>query len=356
MSTFAATRPVAIVPDGTAFGRYIQAKMYAEQSDRSSALDFAAQWRDQPHIGECLREEFFSTKASVNPGTMAEPAWAAPLAQYGISREPLTIARRFAYGALRSRMRRAPFRVSVPREVVGASGEWVGEAAPAPVTAAQLDSLQTQLHKFQTIAIISQELSKVGTPDAQQSITGIVGRSIGAALDRQFLDPTITATAARPAAITNNAIAITSTGGTAVQIVADLTSMLGALTSSGDALTWIMPPTTAYRIAARLAGVGFATDVPRSLLGVPIVLSTGSPQQITLLDAGEIVFSDDDNLVVDVTRQASVELDTVPTSPVTSGTVLMNLWSLNLAGIKTTFWGTYQRVRSGSVVYMAVSY
>ena len=83
---------------------------------------------------------------------------------------------------------------------------------------------------------------------------------------------------------------------------------------------------TAFTIASRLAGAGFPTDIPRTLFGIPIVLSGNVGLQITLIDAGEILFSDDGAIQVDRSKDASVEMAGVATSPPTGSTVMVPLW------------------------------
>ena len=102
--------------------------------------------------------------------------------------------------------------------------------------------------------------------------------AFAAYLDGQFFTNTVTVSAdLRPAAITNGATAVTQSGVTANAIEADLTALLAAITTGGAGLVWIMRPLTAYKIAAMLGGT--AADIPRTLFGIPLVLSANSPLQ-----------------------------------------------------------------------------
>jgi hypothetical protein len=136
---------------------------------------------------------------------------------------------------------------------------------------------------------------------------------------------------------------------------ADLAGLLAAITTSGAGLTWIMRPITAYRIAATIGGTA-AMDIPRSLFGVPMVLSLNSPQQIMLVDANCILFSDDNGFDIDTTEQASLQMSDSPTDPATASTVFESLWPKNLWAVKITRWIAYQRAQTGSVAYMTVAY
>ena len=183
-----------------------------------------------------------------------------------------------------------------------------------------------------------------------------VAAGVTAYLDAQFLTNTVTLSAnLRPAAITNGATAITSTGTTAAQINADLAGMLAAITTDGGGLVWIMKPSTAYRIAATIGGTA-AADIPRTLFGIPMVLSINSPAQITLVDAAHILYSDSGGIDISISTQAAIQLDQVPTDPPVAATVIESLFPRNLFGIRVTRWLAYLRAQSGAVTYMTVAY
>ena len=77
---------------------------------------------------------------------------------------------------------------------------------------------------------------------------------VAAYLDAQFLTNTVTLSAnLRPAAITNGATAVTSTGTTAAQMMADLNTLIAAVTTTGASLVWVLRPLTAARTRRRSA-------------------------------------------------------------------------------------------------------
>jgi hypothetical protein len=204
--------------------------------------------------------------------------------------------------------------------------------------------------------VVSKELSRA--PGAEATLANTVAAGVAEYEGTQFLDPSISAIAnQRPGAITNGATAITSTGGSAAQIVADLAALIQAITTAGESLTWITRPTTAYTIGARLAGVGMSTDLPRTLLGIPIIISAAAPaRQITLVDAAGIVYSDSGQVDISAAEQGTVEMNNVPTSRATASTVMISLWQNNLLAIKVLRWVTWQRAIPGSVAYMTTTY
>ena len=298
------------------------------------------------------------TKAAVSPISTTDATAAGPLAVYGIAGEALTLLRGASIiGTLESKMRRVPFRTKVARETgSGTGGAWIGEGLGTPVAATAYDTLTQEAYKAGKIVVLSDELLKLGDPDAERTVRETVIAGVAAYLDGQFLTSSITLSAnLRPASITNGAMAITSTGSTAAQINADLASMLAAITTDGGGLTWIMKPMTAYKIAATIGGTA-AVNLPRTLFGIPVVLSVNSPAQITLVDATHILYSDTGGFDVDISTQAAIQLDSAPTDPPVAATVIESLFPRNLFGIRVTRWLAYLRAQTGAVTYMTVAY
>jgi hypothetical protein len=348
------TRPVSIRPAGTALSRYLMCK--ASAADTVSALALAQDWRDTPQVRACLEAEL-TTKAASAPGTTSDATWAAPLATYGIGAEALTLLRDASIvGRLEGQLRRVPFRTRVPRETgTGTGGAWVGETLATPVKATVYDELLQDVYKAGVIVVLTKELLKLGDPVAERAVRETVIAGVAAFLDQQFLDPTVTRIAyVRPASITNGATAITSTGTTAAQMNADLAALLAAVTTPGP-LVWTMKPTTAYRIAATIGGTAGA-DIPRTLFGIPLVVSSTSPPQITLLDPRQILYSDDGALDLSLSEEALLEMDSAPTSPPVAATVMTSLWQLDLWGVKAMRYVAWLRAQTGAVAYMTVAY
>jgi HK97 family phage major capsid protein len=345
-----------MLPSGTALARYLMVKALAG-GDKYRALMLAEPMRDCPQVKATLEAEL-ETKAAVAAGVTTDSTWAGPLAVYGIASEALALVRGASIlGALESKFRRVPFRVKVARETgSGTGGAWVGEGLSTPVAAAAYDTLSQEAYKAQKIVVLSEELLQLSNPSAERVVRETIAAGVGAYLDSQLLTNTVTLSAnLRPAAITNGATAITSTGGTAAQINADLAGMLAAITTNGASLVWVMRPLTAYKIAATIGGTA-AADIPRTLFGIPLVLSANSPQQVTLIDCAHILYSDDGGIAIDVSDEALIQLDSVPTDPTVAATVLESLWPRNLWAVKATRWLAYLRAQSGSVVYMVVAY
>lgn len=349
-----ATRPISALPAGTAFSRYCMV-LGAGRGDMGTELLLAERFSDSPHVKATLD---LRTKAAVAPGTTTDATWASPLAAYGIATEALTLIRGASVlGALEPRFRRVPFRTQVPRVTgSGTGGAWVGQGLSTPVAATAYDTLSQPAYKAQQIVVLSRELLKLSDPAAERTVRETVAAGVAAYLDAQLLTNTVTLSPdLRPAAITNGATAITSTGSTAAQMTADLSALLAAITTGGSGLVWVMRPLTAYKMAATIGGTA-AADIPRTLFGIPLVLSENSPQQVTLVDCGHVFYSDDGAIDIQTTDEASIQMNDAPTDPAVAATVFVPLWSSNMWALKVSRWIAYLRAQTGAVAYMTVAY
>jgi HK97 family phage major capsid protein len=349
----APTRVVSALPQGTAFARFLMVKALA-RGDAYQELALAERLRDSPTVHATIELE---QKAAVSPGVTSDATFAAPLSAYGVAGEALQLLRGASIiGQLEGRMRRAPFRTKVARETgSGTGGAWIGEALATPVAATAYDTLVQEAYKAAKIVVLSRELLQLGDPDAERTVRDTVIAGVAAFLDSQFLTNTVTLSAGvRPAAITNGATAVTSTGSTTAQITADLRSLLAAVTTTGGGRTWIMQTKTLGQIAAALGSA--APDLPRTLFGYSVLASDNSPQQVTLVDVGNILYSDTGGFDVSISESALLELNDAPAEPTAASTVMTSLFGRDLFGVRVTRWIAYLRAQSGSVAYMTVAY
>jgi HK97 family phage major capsid protein len=348
-----ATRPVSIVPTGTAFARYCMV-LGAGGGDAYAELTLAERFKDTPTVFATFD---LRTKSAVAPGLTSDATFAGPLSLYGISGEALQLLRGASIlGQLEAKMRRVPFRTKVPRETgTGTGGAWIGEGLGTPAAATAYDTLSQEAYKSAKIVVLSKELLQLGNPDAERTVRETVIAGVAAFLDAQFLTNTVTLSAnLRPAAITNGATAVTSTGATTAFITADLRSLMAAVTTLGGGRTWIMQQQTMGQIAAALGSA--APDLPRTLFGYPVIVSDNSPQQVTLVDAGNILYSDNGGVDVSTSEQALVEMVDATTDPPVAASVFTSLFQRDLWGIRVTRWLAYLRAQTGAVAYMVTAY
>jgi len=77
---------------------------------------------------------------------------------------------------------------------------------------------------------------------------------------------------------------------------------------------------------------------------------------VALIHAPSILFADDGGVNIDVSREATVEMNTVPTSPITASSVYVSLWQANLIGLRAERFINWKRARTTAVVYTTATY
>ena len=310
-------------------------------------------------------------RAPVTPGTTTGATFALPLVQaenfvseFAELLRPSTIIGRIPG------LTRVPFNIKIPRETTGASVNWVGEAKVKPVSAIALDQITLAHNKLAGIVPITEELLRFADPSAELLIRNSLAKAIVALMDRDFLDPTKTLQAGvSPASITNGVTPITATGTTSAALIADLGALIALYTASNQnlsGLVLLMTPTQAMRISLMRTSLGTklfdtVTKDGGVLEGIPVVTSEnivatgGSPANgglIVAVNAPEILLADDGNVSIDVSREASLQMETTPDSPVVAGTVLVSLWQHNMVGIKAERFITWLKRRPEAVQFI----
>jgi hypothetical protein len=337
------TRPVSSLPPGVPFVRFLKGLKYGPE--------FAEQFRDSPQVAHALE---LRTKAAIG-GMVSDDA--PDLAQLGIY-DPATallLAGVSAFEAASSRMRRLPFNVSVPRETTaGTGGGWVLEGAALPVVSYGFDLLKFSPARLGSLFVASDELLRA--PQAEAVLLAAALGAQGRAESAAFLDPTVAAVGNAPASITFGAPAITATA----SMSADLASMLAAITTSGRGLTWLARLTDLAAIGAALGAA--APDLPRTLLGVPVIVTPNAPAgQVTLADLSEVAYAAAP-LEADLSDQATIEMESAPTNAISAGspaapvpTNAISLYQTNSVGYKLSRFLNWAAVRDGAVAYMVMN-
>jgi HK97 family phage major capsid protein/HK97 family phage prohead protease len=352
----------ANVPKGTAFTRYIMAKIVGKNSlsDAIRYVESKQDWMDQtPEVALAL-------KAAVNPGTILEPAWAAPLAvARPMQNEFLELLRPETLIGKIPGLRNVPFNISIPIQTGGGTYAWVGEGAPKPVGNLQFASLTLGVTKAAGILIISEELAKVSSPSAEATCRNDMIKGMAQYLDLQFIDPTVAAVAnVSPASITNLANGYATAGTSGDNARTDLKKAITLLTQANypiSEVVFIMSEANAFALASALTSNGVLVNSGLSakggtVLGVPVVTSQAAGNVVAAVHAPSILFADDGGVSIDVSREASVEMSTTPTSPSTASVILLSLWQQNLIGLRAERFINWKRARTTSVVYTTATY
>ena len=331
------TRPVTRLPDGVKLARYAKALRFGSEYAR-------AQFRDTPEVAEAVAA--IRTKAAVSAiSTGAAPS----LVQLGIY-DPATavlLAGQSAFEAARGRMRELPFNTPTPREAdAGTAGAWVPEGAGLPVVSYFFDRVTLSPTLAGSVVVVTDELLR--NPSAEATLRNAILRRQGRTESDLFLSPTLVPPTDAPLPITQQGIAITTTG----DVGADLATMLAAISTLGSGLTWIAGP----RSLGYIASAGF--DVRGgTILGLPaLVVPTVSMGLVVLADLAEITYAASP-LDVDLSTETAVQMDNAPSNASIAGsplvptpTTVVSLYQTNSTGLRVMRFLNWS-VPEGAVVY-----
>lgn len=349
------------LPKGAGFVRYVMA-LAAGRGSRLEALEFAKRWESTtPEVVQVL-------KAAVTAGTTTDSTWAAPLVVYqNLASEFIELLREATIIGRLQGFRRVPFNVTMPRQTSGSTVGWVGQAKPKPVGALAFDQVSLGMAKVAGIVVVAEELARSSNPSAEAIVSQDLRDAITKFMDTQFIDPAVAAVAnVSPAAVTNGATVIDSTGVTAAALRADFASALAVWTAAEMSIAGgavVMTESQAIRLSMIVNAFGQPEFPGMSatggiLFGLPVVASEnvpaegGSPagNRIVLLKPGEILLADDGGITIDVSREASVQMNTTPDDPASASTVMTSFWQNNLVGVRAERFANWLKRRTAAAV------
>jgi HK97 family phage major capsid protein len=362
--TFATSRTPVVsirpnVPPGTAFIRYCQAKAFGN-GDTTRTLMFAEQWRDSTPEVELI------LKAAVAAGTTTDASWAGPLAQLQpLANEFLALLRPATVLGNIPNLRKVPFNISVPAQTAGGTYQWVGQGAPKPVGKLAFGTVTLGITKCAGIIAITEELARTSTPDAEALIRQDMIAGIAAFLDVEFTDPTKAAVAnVSPGSVTNGVTPITSAGTSPANGRTDIGALLNALSVAGvspKGAVLLMSETNAAALGGSLNALGQPlfpnlTVSGGNARGVTVVTSQSLGANVIALAPDCILLADDGGVTIDVSREATVQMDSAPMAVPDATVVMTSFWQMNYVGLRAERFINWKKARSGSVQYTVQTY
>jgi HK97 family phage major capsid protein/HK97 family phage prohead protease len=362
------------LPPGIEFARYAMCIASAKGNTHQALAIAKSRYPDQSRIQMVL-------KSAIDAGTTTDPVWAGSLVQYtqyaGDFVEflrPQTIIGKFGTNGIPN-LRRVPFNVMIKGQTSGGNGYWVGQGRPKPLTKFDFEPLTLRWAKVANIAVITEELARFSSPSAEQLVRDALAGAIIERMDIDFVDPDkVEVPDVSPASITHGAPAIPSTGSSTAHITADVAAAMGTFIGANITPTtgvWIMSATTALALSLRRNALGQKEYPDISMLGgtfegLPVIVSqylalVGSPTNeiVILANANDIYLADDGQVVIDVSREASLEMSDAPTNSSSAGspgapvpTSLVSLWQSNSVGLRAERFVNWKKRRAGAVAYI----
>ena len=277
-------------------------------------------------------------KAAVAAGSTTNQPWAGALvspegavfAEMLEYLRPMTILGKFGQGGIPS-LRSIPFRVPIGSQTSGGAAQWVGEGMAKPLTYFEVARTSLEPLKVAAIVVVTEELLKYASIPAEQWLRDQLVAALRERLDLDFIDPAITAIpGTRPASITNGVTTVTSAGSSADAVRTDIAAVTANFIAANNLATqsvWIMDANTALRLSMMTTELGQTHDFARGLsmaggsfAGIPVIVSeyvgefAGSPgaANVWLVAADQIFLGDEGGFNVDLSREASLLMDTAP--------------------------------------------
>jgi hypothetical protein len=282
----------------------------------------------------CPRDVIVALKSAVSGGSLNDPNWSA----LGGSRqivagyiEALASVSFFDRAWTDNAFVRVQERTPVVVVTQGSTASTVAEGAPTPVSSMTLAAPSVVLRKSISEVIITNEVAR------NPFNTGFIGLQLKLDVAKQV------DTAAIAIIIAAGATGATS-GGTVANLTTDLKTALTAIEVGVQSrLYWVLTPTLAVSLAARVAASTGNWDLGPSggtLAGIPVVVSAGVPAgDLVLVDASRFA-GFNDALTLLASNEATIQMNTAPDSPPTSATTLTSLFQANLTSLKAVrYWG-----------------
>lgn len=292
-------------------------------------------------------------KAIAGTATVGSPAWGGELAYpNNLASEFVELLRNASIIGRLPGLRNVPFNVRVGVQTGGSTVAWVGETDPKPVGELAFTEATLTYSKVAGIVVLSDELIRLSTPSATQTVRDDLVAAIQEYIDTQLLDPTVTATAARPASLTNGVTGTGATGTTAADLRDDINDILLTPMDAADMdasnVVLLMPGAVARGIWSLTSTLGtpeFPTMTPTggTLQGFPVIVSNSVPAgNIIAVKADEVWLADDGQVTLDASNQATLDM-------AGSTSAVFSLWQRNCTAIRAERWIRWQKRRAAAV-------
>lgn len=309
-------------------------------------------------------------KTAVDVGTTTDSDFAEPLVYYtNMVNDFIEFLRPQTIIGRIPGLRQVPFDIRMARQTAGATAQWVGEGAPKPLSRQAFDAVTLGHTKLSVITVITEELARFSSPSAETLIRNDLAKAVVEASDSDFVDPDNAGSAnVKPASIINGVSAAGSGGTTEANVRTDVNTIMSEWITNNKGVVggvWIMPTVVAMRLSTMVNSLGQPsfpgiTASGGTFYGLPAVTSqsngllngSANGKVVILANAPEILLADDGQVSIDVSREASVQLEDAPTNPVVAATVLVSLWQQNLLGIKAERYINWTKARSTSASWL----
>lgn len=355
---------------GIGFAKFALA-MYAGKGDVSSAKAFA----EHKFSNDARLQGIM--KAAVAAGTTTDPTWAGNLVELNtLSSEfieflrPRTIVGQFGTNGIPA-LRRVPFNVRIPGKTGSGTAAWVSEGFAKPVTSSGYDARELKWAKIAAISVITEELARFSDPSIQALVRDDLAEAVIERMDVDFINPAKaagTGASVSPASVTNGVTPIQSSGTDADSIRADIAALWAQADETNlptGSAVYITDAKTARQLSLLrnpLGSVEFpgVTMTGGNLDGIPVIISNYVPSDsggslFILAFASEIYLADDGVVTVDISREASILMDSAPnmnSGTPTGSAQLVSMFQTNSMALRAERYVNWAKRRPQAVSYL----
>jgi hypothetical protein len=291
-------------------------------------------------------------KAAVSAGDTTTSGFADALAAYQV------VAGAFAeslknYGAFDSMlpfMRRVPLHARAGMTTTGFTASTVAQHHPKPVTKLSMTGTTLDEKKAVAICVLTEELMRFSMM-AMTDFQAELQNALAVETDETFVE-----------ILTSGATSFGSSGVTAEHVRNDLRAALGNITTGARSKLFLLMPSGLAKVLAVLydenGGAAFPTmTVNGGIGGMTAIVSDGVPStSIILADATQIAAASE-TITLTSANEATLEMDTAPTSPPSASTAYVNLWQMNWRALRAERWfGAAKLSTTGVCVITSVNW
>lgn len=352
---------------GLGFAR-LALSMYAAKGNVVEAENFAKHM-----FGTDTRLQA-TMKAAVTAGTTTNATWAGNLvdartlqSEFLEFLRPRTIVGRFGRDGIPS-LRRIPFNVRIPGKTAAGSAQWVGEGYRKPVTKSGYAATEHKWAKIAGISVVTEELAKFSDPSIQMLVRDDLAEAVVERMDVDFINPgkaAGTGASASPASVTNGVTPISSTATLDEVAIMQEINSLWAVADEANLPTTGAVYITDVRTVRGLIGLRTALGTPAfpmltitggSIGGVPVIVSNYVPSDtdgslFILAFASEIYLSDDGQVGIDISREATIVMDDDATATPTVAQ-LVSMFQTNQMAIRAERYINWSKRRAQAVAFL----
>lgn len=258
-------------------------------------------------------------------------------------------------------LRRVPANVTIKGQDGAATGYWVGESKPIPATTADYFDINLLPLKVAALAVISNELIKDSSPDAEMMVRDALVQASAQRIDLTFLSAAAAVAGVSPAGILNGVTGTASAGATSDHMRTDIKAAYAPFIAAKNAtdLMLVMNPALAKSVSLMVNALG-QTEFGNlratggDLFGDRVVTGDNvAAGQVILLKPSDIYRIGDTGVEVSVSREAMVEQSTVPTgatdTPVAASQAFTSMFQSESTAIKVVRRINFAKRRASAV-------